>query len=601
MNHKVSLFSRLGLVLVLLVVWSSPSRSAGESGDFLRHVRYLASDDLMGRGVDGAGIDAARDYIAEEFEKTGLFPGGDGSYFQRLTVPVGITVQEASELNLNGSKAILLKDWVPLGFSASGNFEGAAVFVGYGITAKDYGYDDYQGIDVQGKIAVVLRYEPPPKDPKSPFGGAPRYSSHAALRSKAANARGHGAIGMILIDLDGSEKELISTRRSMGRSESGFFAVQVGRAAAEKWLGGKGISPRALKDGIDREGKPASMPLEGLQATLQVKLERAMKATDNVIGVLPGADARLKKEAVVIGAHYDHIGLGYYGTRDASSDGVIHNGADDNASGTAVLLDLAKKFAGQKRKPARTLVFIAFTAEELGLFGSRHYVDHPTVPIESTRAMINLDMVGRMRDRRVTVFGAATAKELEGWVRQTGDGLGLQTATPPGQVGRSDSASFYGKNVPVLHFFTGTHEDYHRPGDDWEKLNIEGMALVSEMVQRTVEKIAAGTEPLQFVKGPSNAAPVGTGQGYGAYLGTIPDFTETEKGVRISGVQAGSPAQTAGLKEGDVIIRLAEVDVASLEDLTFALRKKAAGDKVQIVVLRQGEPLTLEAVLGKRS
>jgi Zn-dependent M28 family amino/carboxypeptidase len=324
-----------------------------------------------------------------------------------------------------------------------------------------------------------------------------------------------------------------------------------------------------------------------------------VKPTDNVIGVLPGADARLRKEAVVIGAHYDHIGLGYYGARDASSEGVIHNGADDNASGIAVLLELAKKFAAQKQP--RTLVFVAFTGEELGLFGSRHYVDHPTVPMESTRAMINLDMVGRMRDRRVTVFGTATAKEFEDWVRRAGDGLGLQTATPPGQVGRSDSASFYAKDVPVLHFFTGTHEDYHRPGDDWEKLNVEGMALVSTMVQRTVEKIASAPEPLQFVKGAAGAASVGSGQGYGAYLGTIPDFAEIEKGVRISGVQAGSPAQTAGLKEGDVIIRVAEIEVANLEDLTFVLRQKAAGDTVQIVVLRQGEPVTLHAVLGKRS
>jgi acetylornithine deacetylase/succinyl-diaminopimelate desuccinylase-like protein len=316
---------------------------------------------------------------------------------------------------------------------------------------------------------------------------------------------------------------------------------------------------------------------------------------------LPGADARLKEEAVVIGAHYDHIGLGYYGARNAKSVGIVHNGADDNASGTAVLLDLAERFAARNPRPPRTLVFIAFTAEELGLFGSRHYVDAPALPIESTIAMINLDMVGRMRDRRITVFGAATAKEFEGWVRQTGDALGLHTATPPGQVGRSDSASFYAKNIPVLHFFTGTHEDYHRPGDDWEKLNIDGMALVSEMAQRIVEKIAAGTEPPQFVKGVSNPGPMGSGQGYGAYLGTIPDFTEMEKGVRISGVQAGSPAQSAGLKQGDIIVRLADIEVASLEDLTFALRNKAAGDKVQIVVLRQGEPLTLQAVLGKRS
>jgi aminopeptidase YwaD len=569
------------------------------------HVRYLASDELTGRGVETPGIKLARDYITREFAKYGLGPGGDnGSYLQGFDVATGVTVKQPALMAFGKQPPLRLnEEWVPLGLSGSGKVEGEVVFAGYGITAKDYGYDDYAGIDVKGKIVLVLRYEPPPKDEKSPFQKAPGYSNHATLRAKANNARDHGAVGMILIDLSHSgdeQKELLSTLSTLWRGGNNLIAAQVKRRAIEKWLEGRGISLKSLKEKIDREEKPASHPLPAVQVTLEVKLEEVRQRTENVIGILPGSDPTLKDESIVIGAHYDHVGFGHYGTRDSHTSGQIHYGADDNASGTAVLLQLAERLSRAQLKPARTIVFAAFSAEELGLHGSRQYVNSPPLPLSSTKAMVNLDMVGRLRDNRLTIFGTRSAKGLSDIVLEEAQKLGLQVTESDG-IGRSDHRSFYNKKIPALHFFTGSHPDYHRPSDTWEKLNVEGMARVSQLVQGIAEKVANRKEPLSFVSLPSRPPATGSEpQGYGAYLGSIPEFGASAEGVQLAGVQDGSPAAFAGLREGDIIIKLAEMKIQNLEDLTAALRSKKPGDSVEITVLRNSQRLTLKATLRAR-
>jgi hypothetical protein len=507
-------------LLIVLRTWSNEVPVSGSTfGDeILRHVRYLASDELTGRGVDTPGIDKARDYIAHEFKKYGLLPLDEsGAYLQGLNVVTGVKVTEPTILTLgNGSPLALDKEWVPLGLSGSGVVKGEGVFVGYGITAKDYGYDDYAGVDVRGKIALVLRYEPPPKSEKSPFQKRPRSSHHATLRAKVTNAREHGASAVILVDLNpprAGEKDLILMARSSERGVATLVAVQVKRQIMEKWFQEAGASLSELKEKIDREEKPASLPLPSLKVSAHVILEQITKKTDNVIGILPGSDPHLKEETIVIGAHYDHLGFGYFGTRDFSTQGEIHNGADDNGSGTAVLLTLAQRLSRLPERPMRTVVFAAFTGEELGLYGSRHFVAHPPFPITSTKAMVNLDMVGRMTDNRVTVSGIDSAKELRGWVTDAGQQLGVEIRPSTGRIGRSDHAPFYEKNIPVLHFYTGSHDDYHRPTDDWEKLNIEGMVRIGDLVLSVVKKIASAKEPPSFVRVPSPAARAGAGEG----------------------------------------------------------------------------------------
>jgi hypothetical protein len=606
-----SLFASLTVVLTVAVAlagWSlepnAPAPSATE--ELRRHARYLASDELTGRGVDTPGIKLAANYIAKEFARYGLKAAGDdNSYLQSFEVTVGVDVKEPSKFALGNSLAAALREeWIPLGFSASNRAEAEVVFAGYGITAKDYGYDDYAGIDVNDKIVLVLRYEPPPKDEKSPFKKFPDYSIHSVLRTKANNARDHGAVGMILVDLNPSadeKTELLSTRATVWRGGNSLLAAQLKRGVAEKWLADRGVSLQALKETIDREEKPASTALDKAKVVLQVTLEEVRRSTDNVAAVLPGSDPNLKDEYVVIGAHYDHIGFGEFGALMPQAQGRIHHGADDNASGTAVLLDLAHRLSQLQVKPARSIVFVAFSAEELGLYGSRHFVERWPA-IASTKAMVNLDMVGRLRDNRLTVFGARSGKNLGVIVGASARQLGLDINESDG-VGRSDHMSFYNKKIPVLHFFTGTHADYHRPTDTWDKLNIEGMGKVSDLVLATVLRIANAKETINFVSLPARPPATETAQrrgGSGAYLGSIPDYGVNAEGVALAGVTEDSPAARAGLRQGDVIIELARKRIKNIEDLTDALGSHKPGDEIEIVVRRTGQPMSVKAILSAR-
>jgi hypothetical protein len=589
---------------VAFTAWTAgpPAQAQSATAELQRHARYLASERLTGRGVDTPGIKLARDYIAKEFAEHGLKPGGDdGSYFQSFDVAVGVTVKEPSTFAFFGGNP-LKRDaqWVPLGLSASTKVEADIVFAGYGITAKDYGYDDYAGVDVKGKIVLVLRYEPPPKDDHSPFKKYPEYSVHSALRTKANNARDHGAVGMILVDMNRStdSNELLSTSSSLWRGSRSLAAAQVKREVIENRLAASGISLSALKQQIDRSEKPGSMPLAGLSAVLQVTLEEARERADNVVAVLPGRDSSTR-ENIVIGAHYDHLGFGHFGARDSAAAGRIHFGADDNASGTAVLLDLARRFAQLPVKPAHSIVFVAFSAEELGLHGSRHFVDRPGA-VAATKAMINLDMVGRMQSDRLTVFGTRSGDTLSRIVTTAAAQMGLNV-TESDDVGRSDHLSFYNKKIPVLHFFTGTHQDYHRATDTPEKLNYEGMGKVSDLVMASALQIGAAREPVNFVSLPSRPPREADERSLSAYLGSIPEYGANAEGVQLAGVMDGSPAALAGLRPGDIIIRVASRNIAGIEDLTAALGTQKPGDEVEIVALRAGSPVIFKAILRART
>ncbi|HXV85630.1 MAG TPA: M28 family peptidase, partial [Gemmatimonadales bacterium] len=317
----------------------------------------------------------------------------------------------------------------------------------------------------------------------------------------------------------------------------------------------------------------------------------------NVIGILPGR-GRLAGQAVVVGAHYDHLGLGGFASMDPDSTGVVHNGADDNASGTVGLLEIARRLATREATDRRSVVLIAFTGEELGLLGSDYYVKHPVVPIESTFAMVNLDMVGRLRNDRVTVFGTETATEFSTLLDSLQRSAGLAVSGSGDGFGRSDQSSFYAADVPVLHFFTGTHEDYHRASDDADKINLDGVARIATLASDLVWTLATRSAALTFVDA-EPPAPV-AGGGYGAYLGTIPDMSESPGGVRLTGVRAGSPAESAGIQAGDIIVRIGDHEVKDLYAMTDALRAHRPGDAVVVVLMRQGKRIEVRALLSRR-
>jgi hypothetical protein len=322
----------------------------------------------------------------------------------------------------------------------------------------------------------------------------------------------------------------------------------------------------------------------------------------NVIGVLPGHDPVLRNEAVIVGAHYDHLGLGGFGSLDPDSNGKVHNGADDNASGVAMLIEIAQRLA--IAPPARTVVFIAFSGEELGLLGSAYYVKQPVYPLSTTLAMINLDMVGRLRQKRLIVYGSRSAREFPKLLDSLNWYAGFDLKAQGDGYGPSDQSSFYAAGRPVLHFFTDLHEDYHRTTDDWQKINVEGFGQVATFVTGLVTALANRPGPLTLMAAASQMSAVAaTGPpmpGYGAYLGTVPDMTDNPGGVRLLGVRAGSPAERAGLRGDDIITRIGDTSVTDLEAMTQALRSHHPGDTVSVVVRRGNQTTTLQAVLGER-
>jgi hypothetical protein len=324
----------------------------------------------------------------------------------------------------------------------------------------------------------------------------------------------------------------------------------------------------------------------------------------NVIGILPGRDPVLRNQTIILGAHYDHLGLGGFGSLDPDSTGLVHNGADDNASGVAALIQVAARLAASP--PARTVVFIAFSGEELGLLGSAFYVRQPIYPLASTLAMVNLDMVGRLRNGRLIVYGARSAKEFPALLDSLNWYAGFDLKAQGDGYGPSDHSSFYAAKRPVLHLFTDLHEDYHRTTDDWQKVNYDGLKRVADFSLGLVTALANRTKALTFLELPALAVnqtaltPTSGIPGYGAYLGTVPDMTGTPGGVRLVGVRAGSPAEKAGLRGDDIITRIGSTETPDLQAMTDALRSHKPGEVVDIMVRRGATITTLQATLGVR-
>jgi aminopeptidase YwaD len=592
----------LGFLLVALVAagpGAAPSLPPAEW--MLEQVKTLAAPGMEGRGPGTPGADLAAAHIAAVFKGAGLTPGGEGgTYLQSFSVPTGLRVGASNTLAVTAPvpKTLALgTDFMPLTISANGAATGDVIFVGYGITAPDLGYDDYAGVDARGKVVVAMSREPRSQDAASPFR-RPEAQHYTERDYKIINARQHGAAAILLAPHPASGDPPLPVPRGQSQSQ-GVLAVAVTRATAEALLASVGMRLGELADAIDSGLAPRSAPLPGTAIRVEVDLVRERGRTSNVIGVLPGRDPALRDQAIVIGAHYDHLGRGGESSLAPYQHGQIHPGADDNASGTAVVMALARAFAAAGGAP-RTLVFVAFSGEELGLLGSAEYVRRPTVPIDKTLLMVNLDMVGRLRDGRLYIGGVDSGTGLRALVmRVTGD-LSLSLDLPPSPIGPSDHTSFYVAGRPVLFFFTGVHGDYHRPSDTWDRINAPGLATVATVVARVVSAVAAEATPPAYVKIDSPRGS-GGGGGYGPVFGVVPEFGDSGAGgVRISGVRPGSPAEKAGVRAGDVIVKFAGVDVKTLEDLTFVLRERRAGDEVHVVVLRDGREHSVRAVLAER-
>jgi hypothetical protein len=583
-------------------------------------VKYLASDELAGRAPGTDGNEKALRYIVSAFRSNGV-NYLDTSYFQRFPVltsvalgrgnkavlkfralsstAAGLSITSATtklhtkfgaKVNLPPKSAWELgADYTPLAFSEDSAVSASLAFVGYGISAKELGYDDYAGVDVHGKIVIALRGTPESNNPHS------QYQKFAALRLKALNAREHGAVGIIMVnstaDFVGANDDL-PTLRLDRTGNSGIIAIQA-KCAAINAIFANVVQNKptlsSLEEKIIANRQPSSFTLPNVTLTLSTDLDHTERLAANVIGWVRGADTALAGEYIIVGAHCDHLGFGEENSLYTGKEAKIHYGADDNASGTAGILELAAVVA---QKPLRrSVLFMAFNAEEAGLLGSQWYCKHPIVSLDRCAFMLNMDMIGRMKGNALSVHGTGTSSRWEPLVDSLGRLHNFAISKSADGFGPSDHASFYAKNLPVLFLFTGIHEDYHKPSDTWDKINYGGQAAVVRFAEDILRTTDANAAKPDFTK--VQATQVQRSTGFRVYVGTIPDYSDHPKGMRITGVREGSPAQKAGLQEGDVIIKMGESRIKNVYDYTYALGNYKAGDKATVVVLREtsiGEP-----------
>jgi hypothetical protein len=580
-------------------------------------VGFLADDAREGRAPGTKGIEAAAAYIADAFRSVGLkpAPGADG-FYQPLTLSGSPTLRGTPELALRGPEGRVLKtefktDFTPLAIGSGGTLDCVPiVFAGYGITAKDdarkLDYDDYAGIDVKGKAVLILRREPQQDKDDSPFDGK-RVTDFATFRHKATNAFQHGAAAVLLVNdhagLRGDKDQLLGFQSAGPELNSTIPVVMLTRALADSLLE-DACQPRLeeLERQLDADLKPRSRVLKDWTLSAEIAIERKEVQTKNVVGVLEGSGP-LADETIVVGAHYDHLGRG--GLLSGSLAFLskdIHNGADDNASGTAMVLEMVRRLARRPDPLPRRVVFIAFTGEERGLLGSRHYVEHPLYPLKSTVMMINFDMVGRLNGHNeLTVYGTGTTPGIDALVDALGRSSGFTIKKIAEGLGPSDQQSFYLKDIPVLFAFTGTHRDYHRPSDDTERINFAGMARIADFAEVLLLDLVRRPHRPEFVKVARRGARTDPGRAaVSVYLGSIPSYDDDNKGVKLSGVREGSPAEKGGLKGGDVVVKLGGKPIATIYDYTESLAHSKPGDVVEVVVQRDGKDVALKVTLGER-
>lgn len=689
----------ISFLFLLSLVFSVSAQKPSDIEKNLRtHVSYLASDQLEGRRTGERGATNAAGYAANMFAnyklKTGLNQINQKgktvkSYLQSFPYISGIDAGEGNAFSINNANLNLRTDWMPYGFSPNANVANSEiVFAGFGITAAEANYDDYSGLDVKNKTVAVFAGAPDGGNPRSSFS---RFNIHA--KAKIAQEKGARAILIIADERDLKNEKSAQLNFDQTLGETSVPVVIISKKTGANLIGAKDENELSQ---IQKwlAGKPANAQvrfanLPKSNANINVNLVKKQTEAYNVVGIVDGKDPVLKNEAIVIGAHYDHLGRGGAGSLDVNSTS-IHHGADDNASGVAAMLELARKFAKEKNN-RRTLIFIAFGGEEEGLLGSKFYVNNPVFPLSKTVAMINMDMVGRLNENKLTVGGIGTASEWKNLIENTNgrDALAIQSSNesdsdtaikikiqealkrngfndiiiefnsnkmpvlrgiiPKGKMaeavrtameivnkpivnelsesspaasdypkkssqslfalqlnedgfGPSDHSSFYGKQIPVLFFFTGTHSDYHKPSDTFDKINYGGLLKITDYVGEIVKAIDANQAKPAYAVAKSSGMTGGEGRvGFNVSLGTVPSYSEGDNtGLALDGVRDDSPAAKAGVKAGDKIVRLANRDIKNISDYVYVLGEMKPGEEYEIVVMRGGEKLTLKITPVKR-
>lgn len=601
--------------------------------DLRSEVGFLAADALEGRLTGTSGCQQAADFIAEQLRNAGLRPldqkseessaaakaaeragfnatSGLAEFFQEFPFNAGarvatnenrLTVLHAKEAGLDTRSFAVEKDFRPLLLTANAEVEGEVVFAGYGLSVpgkSGEGYDSYAGLNVSNKIVLVLRYVPEAVEAKR----RQELNRYAGLPYKAMMVRQRGAKAILVVSGPNSPNagSLVALSFDASLAGSEIVAASVSTNIADAILGAAGKDLKTLQTGLDTENPHAEggFLIPKVKVKIATAVERIKKTDRNVLAVLPPGEDVRERSYVLVGAHYDHLGRGEMNTLAGKDEaGQIHNGADDNASGVAAVLELTAALADERQKrPAdfrRGLIFAFWSGEELGLIGSSHFAEHPPVNLSNVIAYVNFDMVGRLRDDKLNLQGVGSSTLWRRLIEKRNVSSGFNLALQDDPYLPTDVTAIYPKGVPVLSFFTGSHEEYHRPGDDAATLNYDGLERITQFARGLLLDLAKRPDRPDYVKVQKTEAPGGR-ENLRAYLGTIPDYATEVKGVKLSGVRGGSPADKAGLKGGDVIVEFGGQKIANIYDYTYALDAVKIGQPVEMVVQRDGQQIPLK-------
>lgn len=594
-------FYRLILVFFVLGV-SIPKANTQTSADITvsdlkQHIYFLASDSLKGRKPGTPEAEIAAKYIRDQFVGYGLSPVGDDGY-QYFNVTTSVEPGSGNVLEVGAWQGIYDSTFQLMPFTSNGTLNAEVVFAGFGLEVDQDSlkWNDYEGLDVSGKWVLVLRGDPEPDKEESLF------ASTGSDRDKALAAKDHGASGVIFVNGPqfGESDKLMPQSFNRVTAGAGVLAININRVLANELLSNTGLTINQLEDSIRKVMQPVHLSINNnLNATTD--LHRVEVTTCNVVAMLPGNDPELKDEYVVIGGHYDHLGMGGPGSGSRMPDSIaVHNGADDNASGTAAVLELAELLSSRKDELKRSVVFMAFGAEEMGLLGSQFFASNPLYDLKQVKLMLNFDMIGRLNAEKPTLMigGTGTAVETEEILKAWEEGSEMGFNHAPEGYGSSDHASFYGAGVPVLFFFTGAHQDYHTPLDDADMINYEGEKAILDFTVPLVVDLINRQEALVYQE---TAAPKQEGRNSRTLkvkLGIMPDFTSAENdGLGVGGVTAGGPAAGAGMKKGDKIVALDGMEVTNIYDYMSRLKKLKPGQRITVDIMRDGQKLVLIADL----
>ncbi len=586
----MKIFKRISLFSILF--FFSFSLLAQENPDILpeeleQHVSYLASDDLQGRYPGTEGDRLSAEYIAGEYDKAGIKRLAENG-FQYFEVVVSAEAGENNMLDAGDVSATLNEDFTPLSFSKNTILFAPVVFAGYGFDIKtdSLEWNDYAGVDVNDKWVVILRGEPGDEEADSPF------AADAGLREKVIVAKDKGAGGVIFVSGPSFDKDDMLMRMFYDKTtaDAGIPVFHAKRSFVDKMLG---TAVGELEEKITAAMAPASFECDVLLNGRSDVVHQKVK-TMNVVGMVEGTDPELRDEIIVIGAHYDHLGMGGTGSGSREPDVIaVHNGADDNASGVAGIIEIAEKLSMNKEN-RRSLVVVAFGAEEMGLIGSNYFVNNPLIDLDKVVAMFNFDMIGRLKeDKSIAIGGTGTSTQTEEILNRMLEGSELSASYSREGFGPSDHAAFYGENIPVFFISTGAHQDYHTPKDDIEFIDFAGQKEVSDFSYELIAAVDARDEALAFQEAGSRKS---SRQGYRfkVTLGIVPDFTSSDNnGLGVGGVRSGGPAEKAGMLKGDVIIALDGMEVTNIYDYMARLKKLEAGEIITVDVMREGEKLVL--------